>query len=145
LASNSLLEGLVYGYRVSTDIAQRINGIDFKTEVPNWDARGTTEPRELVLMTQSLKELKEIMSNYVGIVRTEVRLKRALDRLYLLYKEAEELYKTTTISPQLVELQNLICNSYLITRAAQMRKESRGLHYNTDFPSEYDYLENTIM
>ena len=92
-----------------------------------------------------LKELKEIMSSYVGIVRTDVRLKRALDRLHLLYKEAELLYLNTIISPQLCELRNLITIAYLITKAAQMRKESRGLHFNTDHPDQFEYKETTLM
>jgi L-aspartate oxidase len=145
LASNSLLEGLVYGKRVADHIAENIDDVVMKNNIPEWDAEGTTEPTEMVLLTQSLKELKEIMSSYVGIVRTDVRLKRALDRLYLLYTETEELYNSTIISPQLCELRNLITNAYLITKAANMRKESRGLHYNTDYPNEFDYIQNTIM
>ncbi|HMS68222.1 MAG TPA: L-aspartate oxidase [Saprospiraceae bacterium] len=145
LASNSLLEGLVYGKRMSMDIEQVIDGIQLREDIPAWDAQGTTDPREMVLLTQSLKELKEIMSSYVGIVRTDVRLKRALDRLYLLYDETEVLYNTTTISPQLCELRNLITIAYLITRCAQMRKESRGLHYNTDYPEQFPYQQNTLL
>ena len=145
LASNSLLEGLVYGKRMSVDIENTIDGVSMRDDIPAWDAEGTTEPREMVLLTQSLKELKEIMSSYVGIVRTDVRLKRALDRLYLLYEETEQLYNTTTISPQLCELRNLITIAYLITRCAQMRKESRGLHYNTDYPHQFDYKQNTLL
>ncbi|HRO73215.1 MAG TPA: L-aspartate oxidase, partial [Saprospiraceae bacterium] len=91
------------------------------------------------------KELKEIMSYYVGIVRTDVRLERALDRLHLLYAETEDLYNNTIISPQLCELRNLITNAYLITKGAQMRKESRGLHYNTDYPEKADYVEDTYL
>ncbi len=145
LASNSLLEGLVYGKRVADDIAHNIDSIKIKEGIPAWDAEGTTEPREMVLLTQSLKELKEIMSSYVGIVRTDERLKRALDRLYLLYSETEILYNSTIISPQLCELRNLITIAYLITKGANMRKESRGLHYNTDYPNEFNYTQNTIM
>jgi L-aspartate oxidase len=145
LASNSLLEGLVYGKRIADHIAVNIDHTDFQAGIPEWNAEGTTEPREMVLLTQSLKELKEIMSSYVGIVRTDVRVKRALDRLYLLYSETEELYNSTIISPQLCELRNLITIAYLITKGANMRKESRGLHYNTDYPQEFDYLMNTIM
>jgi len=145
LASNSLLEGLVYGKRMSMDIEQVIDDIQLREDIPAWDAQGTTDPREMVLLTQSLKELKEIMSSYVGIVRTDVRLKRALDRLYLLYDETEVLYNTTTISPQLCELRNLITIAYLITRCAQMRKESRGLHYNTDYPEQFPYQQNTLL
>ena len=145
LASNSLLEGLVYGERMSIDIAKVIDSIPMMGNIPAWDAEGTTKPREMVLLTQSLKELKEIMSSYVGIVRTDVRLKRAQDRLYLLYEETEQLYNTTTLSPQLCELRNLITIAYLITRCAQMRKESRGLHYNTDHPEQFDYKQNTLL
>jgi L-aspartate oxidase len=145
LASNSLLEGLVYGKRIADHIVTQIDGIDLQNDIPEWDAEGTTEPREMVLLTQSLKELKEIMSSYVGIVRTDVRAKRALDRLFLLYSETEELYNSTVISPQLCELRNLITIAYLITKGANMRKESRGLHYNTDYPQEFDYKLNTIM
>jgi L-aspartate oxidase len=136
---------LVYGKRVANVLTTSIDGIKLQEGIPNWDAEGTTEPREMVLLTQSLKELKEIMSSYVGIVRTDVRLKRALDRLFLLYSETEELYNSTTISPQLCELRNLITIAYLITRGANMRKESRGLHYNTDYPEEFNYILNTIM
>jgi L-aspartate oxidase len=85
------------------------------------------------------------MSNYVGIVRSNVRLKRAMDRLMLLYRETEDLYNTTTLSPQLCELRNLITIGFLVTRSAQMRHESRGLHFTTDFPGRHDYLENTYM
>jgi L-aspartate oxidase len=145
LASNSLLEGLVYGQRMALDIVKVIDDIENPPLIPNWDAEGTTEPREMVLLTQSLKELKEIMSSYVGIVRTDVRLKRALDRLYLLHQETELLYNSTIISPQLCELRNLITISYLITRSAAMRKESRGLHYNTDYPNQFDYRQDTLL
>jgi L-aspartate oxidase len=145
LASNSLLEGLVFGYRIHEDLLLNIDQYAFETEIPDWNAAGTTEPKEMVLITQTLKELKEIMSSYVGIVRTDVRLKRAIDRLHLLYSETEILYNTTTLSPQLCELRNLITIAYLITKAAQMRKESRGLHYNTDHPNQFDYKETTLL
>ena len=106
---------------------------------------GTTDPKEMVLITQSWKELKDIMSSYVGIVRSNVRLQRALDRLWLLYSETENLYNTTTLSPQLCELRNLITIAYLVTRSASMRHESRGLHYTTDFPDLLDHREETLM
>ena len=145
LASNSLLEGLVYGNNISIEIAKNIDGILHQSGIPDWNARGTTAPKELVLMTQSWKELKEIMSAYVGIVRTEVRLKRAMDRLWLLYNETENLYTSTIVSPQLCELRNLITIGYLVSKAAQFRNESRGLHFNTDFPDKYDYLDTTLL
>ncbi len=145
LASNSLLEGLVYARRIADRVVEVVDGLEIKEGIPGWDAMGTTDPKEMVLITQSWKELKEIMSNYVGIVRSNVRLKRAMDRLWLLYRETEDLYNTTALSPQLCELRNLITIGYLVTRSAQMRHESRGLHWTTDFPGQHDYLENTYM
>lgn len=145
LASNSLLEGLVYADRVVDDILKHISSVEICNDIPDWDATGTTQPKEMVLITQSLKELKEIMSSYVGIVRSSVRLKRAFDRLHLLYKETEYLYNSTTISPQLCELRNLITIAYMITRSAANRKESRGLHYTTDFPHKLPFLETTLI
>ena len=126
-------------------IQSRIDTIEFETDIPDWNARGTTEPKEMVLITQSLKELKEIMSSYVGIVRTNVRLKRAMDRLWLLFRETEDLYNSTLISPQLCELRNLITIGYLVTRSASMRRESRGLHYNTDYPEHQKFIQPSIF
>jgi L-aspartate oxidase len=145
LASNSLLEAMVFAKRIANDIANNINDLNMKTDIPDWDARGTTEPKEMVLITQSLKELKEIMSSYVGIVRSDVRLKRALDRLHLLYRETEELYHTTTLSPQLCELRNLISIAYLVSRAASMRRESRGLHFTTDYPEQLGFVQESVL
>lgn len=145
LASNSLLEGLVFAERIQKDIMDTIDGVSLQNNIPDWNAEGTTEPKEMVLITQSLKELKEIMSSYVGIVRSDVRLKRALERLEILYKETENLYHTTTLSPQLCELRNLITIAYLITKAANMRKESRGLHFTTDYPDKFSYRDTTWL
>jgi len=145
LASNSLLEGLVFGHRVALNISESIDKIGFRNNIPDWNTRGTSEPKELVLITQSWKELKEIMSYYVGIVRTDKRIKRALDRLWILYRETEELYRSSNVSSQLCELRNLITIAYLVTRGAEMRKESRGLHYNTDYPKKFDFLETTWL
>jgi L-aspartate oxidase len=99
----------------------------------------------MVLITQSMKELKEIMSSYVGIVRSNLRLKRAMDRLSLLYRETEGIYDTTVISPQLCELRNLITIGYLITRSASMRRESRGLHYTTDYPDKLPFVQVSVI
>ncbi|MDQ3015274.1 MAG: L-aspartate oxidase [Bacteroidota bacterium] len=145
LASNSLLEGLIYGHNISEEVIKTVDEFSFKEGIPDWDAMGTTDPKEMVLITQSWKELKDIMSSYVGIVRSNVRLKRALDRLYLLYEETETLYNSTTLSPQLCELRNLITIAYLVTRSASMRRESRGLHFTTDYPGQLDHLEDTLM
>jgi L-aspartate oxidase len=97
------------------------------------------------LITQSLKELQQIMSDYVGIVRTDVRLSRAMKRLDLLFEETEQLYRSTKVSPQLCELRNLITVGYLIVKGAQFRKESRGLHYNTDHQEKSAILQNIIL
>ena len=145
LASNSLLEALVYAHRIHLDLLEQIDPIAFKEGIPAWDAEGTMEPKEMVLITQSLKELKDLMSNYVGIVRSNIRLKRASDRLHLLYEETERLYSSTTVSPQLFELRNLITIGYLVTRSASMRHESRGLHFTTDYPEKLDWLEASIL
>ena len=145
LASNSLLEALVFSHRISEDVLTEIDSSTWKEGIPDWNAEGTTDPQEMVLITQSTKELKDTMSYYVGIVRSNVRLKRALDRLFILYKETEDLYNATTLSPQLCELRNLITIAYLITRSASMRPESRGLHYTTDHPTELPFLQNTLL
>lgn len=145
LASNSLLEALVYGHRIHEEIVAKIDDIEFREDIPSWNAKGTTEPKERVLITQSIKELKEIMSSYVGIVRSNKRLKRALDRLHLLYVETEDIYASSKISPQLCELRNLITIGYLVSRSASMRRESRGLHYTTDYPKTKQYIEYSIL
>ncbi len=145
LASNSLLEGMVFAHRIFLEVSEKIDSFPFQDDIPEWDATGTTDPKEMVLITQSLKELKEVMSSYVGIVRSNVRLKRAQDRLFLLYQETEALYNTTTLSPQLCELRNLITIAYLITRSASMRKESRGLHFTTDYPNELPFVDLSIL
>ncbi len=145
LASNSLLEAMVFAHRIADDILENIDTIEFKEKIPSWNAEGTTEPKEMVLITQSLKELKEVMSSYVGIVRSDVRLKRALDRLYLLFRETEDLYNQAVLSPQLCELRNLITIAYLISRSANMRHESRGLHFTTDYPDELPFVDQTIL
>lgn len=145
LASNSLLEALVFAHRIAEDTLKQVDKMKFQKDIPDWNAEGTTQPKEMVLFTQSTKELKDTMSYYVGIVRSNVRLKRANDRLFILYQEVEDLYNTTTLSPQLCELRNLITIAYLITRSASIRKESRGLHFTTDYPNELPFAQDTIL
>ena len=145
LASNSLLQGLVYGHRAAETTAKEINDVQYAEGVPAWNAEGTIAAREMVLITQSLNELKDIMGTYVGIVRSNIRLKRALDRLHLLYVETEKLYGNTVVVPQLLELRNLITAAYLITKSAQERHESRGLHYTVDYPEKSKWVEDTLM
>lgn len=134
LASNSLLEALVFSHRAYLDAVNTFKTIEFKDEIPDWDAEGTTLPEEMILITQSHKELRSLMSDYVGIVRTDLRLQRALDRLAINYKETEELYEKSVLSQEICELRNLINVSYLIIKMAIARKESRGLHYSLDYP-----------
>lgn len=145
LASNSLLEALVFAHRCAEDIATHVDAADFCEAVPDWNASGTTEPKEMILITQSQKEVQLIMSDYVGIVRNDVRLERAMSRIDLLHRETEELYKGATLSPQLCELRNLITIGYLIVKSAQFRKESRGLHYNTDYPEKSGLLQQIVL
>jgi len=145
LASNSLLEALVFANRIAVDAANSIDVTKFKYEIPDWDAKGTDDPKEMILITQSLKELQQVMSDYVGIVRNDVRLERAIRRIDLLHEETEELYKTTILSPQLCELRNLITIGYLVVKEAQFRKESRGLHFNTDYPDKSPLLQNIVL
>jgi L-aspartate oxidase len=145
LASNSLLEALVFGQRIAADIVGKIDNWSVKEGIPEWNAQGTTVPKEMVLITQSLKELKEVMSSYVGIVRSNVRLKRAMDRLSLLHNETEEVYNQAILSPQLSELRNLITIGYSVTRSASMRQESRGLHYTTDHPERLPFIQDSIL
>jgi L-aspartate oxidase len=134
LASNSLLEALVFSHRASIDAVKKIKSVKYCEQIPEWNAEGTVLNEEMVLITQTLKELQGIMSNYVGIVRSDLRLQRAFDRLELLYKENEDLYEKSILSPQLCELRNLINIGYLIIKAAMRRKESRGLHYSLNYP-----------
>jgi L-aspartate oxidase len=145
LASNSLLEAMVFAHRCYLDSADKVNNIQFETNIPDWNEKGTSDPKEMILITQSLKELQQVMSDYVGIVRTDVRLQRAMKRLDLLFTETEELYRSTKVSPQLCELRNLITVGYLIVKGAEFRKESRGLHFNTDHPGKSSLLQNIIL
>ncbi|MDB5224205.1 MAG: nadB [Chitinophagaceae bacterium] len=154
LASNSLLEAMVFAHRCYLDAVKKTEELHGspstgggwrETAVPDWNASGTTAPKEMILITQSLKELQLLMSDYVGIVRTNVRLARAMKRLDLLHEETEALYQATEISPQLCEVRNLITVGYLITKGAQLRHESRGLHFNTDYPYKSDRLQNVVL
>ena len=102
--------------------------------MPDWNDEGTVHPEEMVLITQSEKEVNQIMGYYVGIVRSDLRLDRAWNRLDILYEETEKLYKESKPTRELCELRNIINVAYLIMRQARDRKESRGLHYTVDYP-----------
>ena len=112
-------------------------------EVPDWNTEGTVLNEEMVLITQSMKEVQTIMSSYVGIVRSNLRLQRAFDRLEILYRETEELYKQSILIPEICELRNIINVGYLIIRHAMARHESRGLHYSLDYPEHRDVSQIT--
>lgn len=148
LASNSLLEAMVFAHRAFLHCTSgeliKTNKIAFDA-IPDWNAAGTSAPKEMILITQSLKELKLLMSDYVGIVRNNERLKRANKRLDLLHEETEQLYERTELSPQLCELRNMITVAYLVVKSAELRHESRGLHYNTDYLYKSNILQNTIL
>src|SRR6186713_2906347 len=153
LASNSLLEAMVFAHRCYLDVVDRspepskvlASGNGMEVVIPDWDAKGTSEPKEMILITQSLKELQQVMSDYVGIVRNNIRLQRAMRRLDLLWEETEKLYESSSLSPQLLELRNLITVGYLIVKGAGFRKESRGLHYNTDYPYKSEIVQNIVL
>lgn len=134
LASNSLIEAIVYADLAAKHALSHIDEYELNEDIPEWDAKGVSHPEEMVLITQNYKEMQQIFSVYVGIVRSNLRLKRALDRLEIIYLETEELYRKSTLSVKLCELRNLINVGYLIIKMAMRREESRGLHYNLDYP-----------
>jgi L-aspartate oxidase len=134
LASNSLIEAVVYADAAAVHAVRIIGSLSYQENIPAWNDEGTRSPEEMVLITQSVKEVGQIMSTYVGIVRSDLRLKRAWDRLDILYEETESLFKRSVASRDICELRNMINVGYLIMRQAIERKESRGLHYTLDYP-----------
>lgn len=133
LASNSLLEAVVFAHRAAEHSCAAIDTIGYEEKIPDWNAEGTVHTEEMILITQSQKEVQQIMSNYVGIVRSNLRLQRAFDRLEILYKENESLYDEKVITQKLCELRNLICIGYIIIKHAMKRNESVGLHYMVNY------------
>ena len=130
LASNSLLEALVYADESSVDAIKLCDNVTLPTSVPEWDSEGTVKPKEKVIIRHNRKELQKIMSDFVGIVRSNERLEIALKRLGVIYQQTQKLYETTVLSPQLCELRNMINVAYLIITQSQKRKENRGGYYN---------------
>ena len=151
LASNSLLEALVFADTASIDcrelFAKRNVLKKIKIDdIPAWDDSGTVNTEEWILISQNKTEIKQIMSNYVGIVRSNLRLHRALRRIKLIKKETENFYKKTKVTRELIELRNMALIAFLIIKSALKRKESRGLHYNTDYPAaSKKYLKDTVI
>lgn len=136
LASNSLIEAVVYAEQAARHSLSVIDELTLQEGLPEWDYKGTSHPEEMVLITQSLKEVQQIMSNYVGIVRSNIRLERAMHRLQIIFEETEHLYRRSTLSKNLCELRNMIAVGYLIIKQAQQMKVSVGLHFSLDYPME---------
>ncbi len=143
LASNSLVEAIVFAQRAAKHALKYAPEYLLPANIPVWDDKGTAHPEEMVLITQNLKEVKQIMTNYVGIVRSDLRLERATARLEIIYRETEALYRDSRVSQKICQLRNLINVGYLVIKMAQARKESRGLHYNLDYPKRFENGEST--
>lgn len=135
LASNSMLEALVFSRRATSAAIEYVREQSFREDIPEWDASGTESPHEWVLVSHNRDELRRVMWDYVGVVRSSLRLDRAFRRTRLLYEETEGFYRRTRVSVELCELRNMIAVAYLIIRSAQMRRESRGLHHMLDYPA----------
>ena len=134
LASNSLIEAVVYADIAAEHSIPLIERYNYQNDIPAWNDEGTTSPEEMVLITQSYKEVGQIMSSYVGIVRSDIRLQRAMNRLNILFRETENLFQRSVVSRYICELRNIIKVGYLVIKQAMARKESRGLHYTIDYP-----------
>ncbi len=146
LASNSLLEALVYAERALEPAVAYVAEHAVHADVPEWDRSGTERPQEWVLVAQNQLEVRQVMSNYVGIVRSMLRLERARRRVAMLHEETEDFYKRVTVSSGLCELRNLVAVAHLIVLSAMRRTESRGLHYMTDFPNpDPAQLHDTVI
>ncbi len=147
LASNSLLEALVFAEAAARHSLERLPQVSAPGDIPAWESGDATESHEAVVITQNWDELRRFMWNYVSIVRSDRRLARAQRRIELLKREINEYYWDFQLTPDLIELRNLATVASLITRAAQFRKESRGLHYNIDYPERNDarYVRDTLL
>lgn len=136
LASNSLIEALVYADQAARHTASLFDSTHIQEGIPDWNFEGTSNTEEMLLIIQSKREMQQIMSNYVGIVRSNLYLKRAMRRLEILWHETEELYNKTTPNRELCELRNMIAVAYLVIKQGRERKESVGCHYNVDYPNK---------
>jgi len=145
LASNSLLEALVFADRIYKDAVEQFKSNIIPDGIPDWDEHGVKLSNEDILVTHNVREMQKMMSDYVGIVRSDFRLERAMRRLHLLYEETEEFYKRTKISVKLCELRNLIQVSYIVIKSAMLRRESRGLHYTTDYAVHAESVHDTVF
>jgi L-aspartate oxidase len=138
-----LLECLVFAEAAVNDI---LSGKKLSTpDLPQWDESRVTDADEEVVISHNWDELRRFMWDYVGIVRTTKRLKRAKHRIGLLMREIEEFYVNFRVSHDLIELRNLVVTAELIVRCAMLRKESRGLHYSRDYPETLSKPKNTVI
>ena len=145
MASNSLLECLVYGWSAAEDITKRMPYARPTTHLPAWDESRVENPDELVVIQHNWHELRLFMWGYVGIVRPTKRLERALRRIMMLQQEIDEYYANFRVSNNLLELRNLVQVAELIVRCAMMRKESRGLHYTLDYPEPLEMSGPSVL
>jgi L-aspartate oxidase len=144
LASNSLLEALVFSRRAADTAGKLITSIQPVTvnSIPAWDDHGTIDAEEWILLSHNFKEIQSVMWDYVGIVRSDLRLRRALRRINLLEGEIDRFYRRTKVTASLLDLRNTVTIAKLIITCALKRKESRGLHYTTDYPNQNDRYWN---
>ncbi len=145
LASNSLLEGMVFATRAASDARTRPSREALSQEPPPWDPGSAVDSDEQVVITQNWEEIRRLMWNYVGIVRSNNRLQRALSRIQLIKQEIDEYYWDFKITPDLLELRNLCLVAELTVRCAMARKESRGLHYTIDYPECSQSPQDTLV
>ena len=145
LASNSLLECFVFGDAAARHILSGLSDMPPPPEVRAWDESRVTDSDEEVVIKQNWTEIRRFMWNYVGIVRTDKRMERAMSRIRLLAEEVEEYYGNFRVTKDLIELRNLLETANLIVRSARRRKESRGLHFNSDYPETLDVARDTIL
>jgi len=149
LASNSLLEAVVFAHRSAQAAVQEVSSkarFSFP-DIPPWSAEGTFDSEEWVVISHDRAEIQLLMTDYVGIVRSDKRLKRAQERMHIVLREIDEFYRRTPVTSELIELRNLATVAELVIRSALMRKESRGLHYTIDYPHRDDqhWLKDTII
>jgi len=145
MASNSLLECLVFAKSASQDIIKQLPRIKFTARINHWDESLVTDSNEEVFLLHNWEEIRRFMWDYVGIVRSNKRLERATHRIELLKKEIQEYYGNFRVNKNLLELRNLIVVAELIVRSAQLRKESRGLHYTLDYPKLGNKAKNIVL
>ena len=145
LASNSLLEATVFAHRIYIDAVEKFSDYSIPGNIPEWDETNTQLSNEDILVTHNLRETQKVMSDYVGIVRSDFRLERAMRRLGLLYEETESFYKETKLSVKLCELRNVIQTAFIVIKSAMLRKESRGLHFTTDYPEQIKNPSDTVF